>query len=258
MFALVTLAPPTLSIAFAGSAYTFTWANVQAGTYQITAKAIDNVGGASVTSANTVTVLAGEAQVYFIHPDHLGTPRAITKAADNAIVWKWDHTDPFGANTPNENPSGLGSFSFNLRFPGQYYDAETGTHYNYFRDYDPSTGRYMQSDPTGLQGGLTPTAMSRAVRLPIRTRWGLKLPCALNLFMLSARSGGLAFIRKANGTLHRFIISLFVFLMGKAELLAVDKTEKTVPLARANAAMTSTIPSSARRLTMISASRTVC
>jgi RHS repeat-associated protein len=42
----------------------------------------------------------------------------------------------------------------NLRFPGQYYDAETGTHYNYFRDYDPSTGRYVQSDPIGLEGGL--------------------------------------------------------------------------------------------------------
>jgi RHS repeat-associated protein len=41
-----------------------------------------------------------------------------------------------------------------LRFPGQYFDAETGNHYNYFRDYDPSTGRYIQGDPTGLAGGL--------------------------------------------------------------------------------------------------------
>ena len=45
-------------------------------------------------------------------------------------------------------------FSFNLRFPGQYYDAETGLHYNYFRDYDPSVGRYVESDPIGLKGGL--------------------------------------------------------------------------------------------------------
>lgn len=41
-----------------------------------------------------------------------------------------------------------------LRFPGQYFDQETGLHYNYFRDYDPSTGRYIESDPIGLDGGL--------------------------------------------------------------------------------------------------------
>ncbi|WP_041352582.1 RHS repeat-associated core domain-containing protein [Nitrosospira multiformis] len=61
---------------------------------------------------------------------------------------------PFGANPPNQNPSGLGTFSYNLRYPGQYHDAETGLHYNYFRDYDPKTGRYIQSDPIGLAGGI--------------------------------------------------------------------------------------------------------
>ena len=42
----------------------------------------------------------------------------------------------------------------NLRLPGQYFDAETYLHYNYFRDYDPSLGRYVESDPIGLRGGL--------------------------------------------------------------------------------------------------------
>jgi RHS repeat-associated protein len=44
-------------------------------------------------------------------------------------------------------------FSYNLRFPGQYYLPETGISYNYFRDYDPQTGRYLESDPLGLAGG---------------------------------------------------------------------------------------------------------
>jgi len=48
----------------------------------------------------------------------------------------------------------VAAFAFNLRFPGQYYDSETGKHYNYFRDYDASIGRYIQSDPIGLMAGL--------------------------------------------------------------------------------------------------------
>ncbi len=82
------------------------------------------------------------------------SPRAISRPSDNALLWRWDNTDPFGNNAANENPAGLGTFKYELRFPGQYYDAETGTHYNYFRDYDPAIGRYAQSDPAGLYGGL--------------------------------------------------------------------------------------------------------
>jgi RHS repeat-associated protein len=47
--------------------------------------------------------------------------------------------------------------------PGQYYDVETGKHYNYFRDYDPSIGLYVESDPIGLRGGL-PLRMSAKIR----------------------------------------------------------------------------------------------
>jgi RHS repeat-associated protein len=55
---------------------------------------------------------------------------------------------------PDENPSELGAFDLTLRLPGQYYDRETNLHYNTFRDYSPEIGRYVESDPTGLLGGV--------------------------------------------------------------------------------------------------------
>ncbi|MGH9894652.1 MAG: RHS domain-containing protein, partial [bacterium] len=80
----------------------------------------------------------GPAALYFIHTDHLGTPQVMTNDAQH-VVWQADYT-PFGeATLAKEN------ITFNLRFPGQYFDAESGLHYNYFRDYDPSLGRYVQS-----------------------------------------------------------------------------------------------------------------
>ena len=58
-------------------------------------------------------------------------------------------------NAADEDPDNDSvAFEFNFRFPGQYFDKETNTHYNYFRDYDPAIGRYVQSDPIGLLGGL--------------------------------------------------------------------------------------------------------
>jgi len=91
---------------------------------------------------------AGGFDVFYVWTDQLGTPRTISDSA-NMIRWEWAHDDPFGNNAPDENPAGVGSFAYNLRFPGQYYDSETGKHYNYFRDYDPSIGRYVESDPRG-------------------------------------------------------------------------------------------------------------
>ena len=91
--------------------------------------------------------------VYFIHPDHLDTPRVVTNQA-NTIIWRWD-SDPFGVSPALQDPDGNGQdFVLNLRLPGQYFDKESNYHYNYFRDYDPQTGRYAQSDPIGLGGGV--------------------------------------------------------------------------------------------------------
>ena len=84
--------------------------------------------------------------VFAVHSDHLGTPKLLTNS-DGQVVWEASHT-PLGQAIVNRQ-----DIEFNLRFPGQYADAETGTHYNYLRDYDPRTGRYLTSDPVGLQGG---------------------------------------------------------------------------------------------------------
>ena len=64
-------------------------------------------------------------------------------------VWQANYS-PFGQASIATGST----LTFNLRFPGQYFDAETGLHYNYYRVYDPATGRYIQSDPIGLAGGL--------------------------------------------------------------------------------------------------------
>ncbi|MCB1584193.1 MAG: hypothetical protein KDI92_14110, partial [Xanthomonadales bacterium] len=98
-------------------------------------------------------LVAGNVKVFFIHPDHLDTPRTIVDA-NNQTIWQW-HSDPFGTALADSNPDGdSNDFAFNHRFPGQYFDTETQTHYNYFRDYEPLTGRYVQSDPIGLDDGV--------------------------------------------------------------------------------------------------------
>ncbi|GAB3254597.1 RHS repeat domain-containing protein [Chitinimonas naiadis] len=100
-----------------------------------------------------VAVIDADLSVRYIHSDHLGTPRLLTNASQKA-VWAWQG-EPFGADQANEDPESTGTkYSFKLRFPGQYYDVETGNHYNLNRDYDPKVGRYVQSDPIGLAGGV--------------------------------------------------------------------------------------------------------
>jgi len=102
----------------------------------------DAVKYVNVSSGSKTTTM-----VSYVHNDHLGTPQVMTDET-GAVVWRASY-DPFGQATITVNTVAL-----NVRFPGQYYDAETGLHYNYFRYYDPGTGRYLRADPIGVSGGL--------------------------------------------------------------------------------------------------------
>ncbi|MCB1577794.1 MAG: hypothetical protein KDI81_10805 [Xanthomonadales bacterium] len=78
------------------------------------------------------------------------TPRVLANST-HQVIWRWD-SSPFGDTPAEESPTGLAAFRYSLRFPGQQYDPETQSHYNYFRDYEPGTGRYLESDPNGDMG----------------------------------------------------------------------------------------------------------
>jgi RHS repeat-associated protein len=98
--------------------------------------------------ADAVKIVPNSAEdALYVHADHLGTPQKMTDAAASVV---WDATyRPFG-----EEDGVTGTATNHQRFPGQYKDAESGLHYNYFRDYDPMMGRYLQSDPIGLEDGV--------------------------------------------------------------------------------------------------------
>jgi RHS repeat-associated protein len=127
--------------------------------------------------------------IFYIHTDHLNTPRRITRRSTSDVVWSWD-SDPFGATGPNGNPSGLGTFSFNLRFPGQYHDAETGLNSNYFRDFDAATGRYVESDPIGLRGGINTYAYVGATQLMDGIHWDSAIRREKIVFLVPRLSSG--------------------------------------------------------------------
>lgn len=89
---------------------------------------------------------------YFYHNDHNGTPMKLTDI-NGRIVWEGIYS-AFNPVVINEDPDEDGvEIINNLRYPGQYYDAEAKLHFNYYRYYSPELGRYMQADPTGLDYG---------------------------------------------------------------------------------------------------------
>jgi len=121
----------------------------------------------SLAIARSASSGATISAVNIIHADHLNSPRALSNArlqsgqAADVTVWRWDlvasnagGSNAFGSFAANGDPDLNGSsVKFDLRFPGQQNDAETGLSYNYFRDYEAGTGRYVESDPIGLEEG---------------------------------------------------------------------------------------------------------
>lgn len=139
----------------------------------------------AVTSNNTTTI-------DYVQVDQVNAPRVITDQSQT-VLWSWN-SDPFGNGQPT------GSLTYNLRFPGQYYDAETGHNYNYYRDYAPETGRYIESDPSGLDGGFNTYLYVDAAPLETVDRFGL-CPAAIDSGLFSR--GGPSFVGGLPGHCHR-------------------------------------------------------
>jgi RHS repeat-associated protein len=88
----------------------------------------------------------------YLEADHLGTPRISANPGTDAKEWAWSLLgSAFGENLATVLTADK---DLVLRFPGQWRDIETGLYYNYFRDYDSIVGRYVESDPIGLRGGI--------------------------------------------------------------------------------------------------------
>jgi RHS repeat-associated protein len=113
---------------------------------------LDNMPVAQVTTRYKNDGTEKSRQLVYLHTDHLNTPRIATDASQT-VAWHWD-SDAFGQGKPDTDPDNNGKKTFvPLRFPGQIA-SEGGLYYNYYRYYDPQTGRYITSDPIGLEGGI--------------------------------------------------------------------------------------------------------
>ncbi len=99
----------------------------------------------------------GVPELAYVQPDHLGTPRVVIDPARNVAIWEWSNkSEVFGNQIPSADPDGDGVvFELALRFPGQQATDASGLFYNYQREYEPAAGRYSQSDPIGLMGGMS-------------------------------------------------------------------------------------------------------
>ena len=137
-------------------------------------------------------------ELFYIYADQIGTPRALVDTA-NKVRWQWNPADPFGIQPPDQSPQGdFVSLPFNLRFPGQYYDRESGLHTNGTREYDPTTGRYVEPDRVGVRAGLNPYTYAGANPITNAERIS---PTLLNEWSFINRAAGTIGTGRAAGTL---------------------------------------------------------
>jgi RHS repeat-associated protein len=168
------------------SPFSVQWQNVPVGSYSIVANGVGPGGPWTSAPINiTVTGASVQQKLHFVHADHLNTAREIYDASQQ-VVWRRPHQEPFGDSPPDENPSSLGVFKYPLRESNYYFDEETGNAYAMQRDaYDPRIGRFPQSDPIGLRGGINPYAYVNGNPIGyvdptglLRCRWvGIVLQC---------------------------------------------------------------------------------
>ena len=129
-------------------------------------------------SSNPLFVQEGGAYYWYLN-DHLGAPQKII-AGNCEVVWSAGY-DSFGRATID-----VETIVNNIRFPGQYFDGETGLHYNWHRYYDPETGRYISADPIGLRGGINLYAYVQNDPVNAVDPWGL---AKYNVFFDTASVG---------------------------------------------------------------------
>ncbi|MDO9459925.1 MAG: RHS repeat-associated core domain-containing protein [Alphaproteobacteria bacterium] len=154
-----------------------------------------------------VDAAAAGAPLYMVHADHLNRPQKLSDAT-GAVVWD-------GVFGPFGEPHAItGALAQNLRFPGQYADSETGLAYNWHRTYDPATGRYLQSDPIGLAGGINTYAYVNGNPLRYSDPDGLFLLPALGGAALGAgldlalqlyQNGRRTIVRRSNLLFRHFL-----------------------------------------------------